>query len=338
MLIHTDYPLKSCTTFHVDAKAKFFVDINSIEDLRLLSSKDEFLDNKKLFLGEGSNVLFTQDYDGIILKNNLKGISVVEESEDSVIIESAGGEAWDKLVEFCVGNNYFGIENLSGIPGTVGAAPIQNIGAYGVELKDVFESLDGIFTDEMKKGFFELNDCDFSYRHSVFKERFKSNFFITKVRVKLSKVYGFKLNYRDLKEYFHLSKVKEILLQDVRKAILEIRRQKLPEPSEFGNAGSFFKNPEITIKESKELKVKFPDLVYFNIDENKVKIPAAWLIEKCNLKGYRLGDAATHAKQPLVIINMGNATGAEIISFAEHIQNKVKQKFQIDLIPEVNIL
>lgn len=338
MLIHTDYPLKSCNTFHLDVKAKYLAEINCDEDLRLLYSRDEFLDNKRLFLGEGSNILFTHDFDGLIMKNNIKGIEVVEETEDSVIVEAGGGELWDELVNFCVEKNYYGAENLSGIPGTVGAAPIQNIGAYGVELKDVFYSLEGYFLDGMKKGFFELNDCDFSYRHSVFKDRFRHNFFVTKVKVKLSKVHSLKLNYRDLKEYFHDKKLIEITLQDVRKAIKEIRQSKLPDPVEFGNAGSFFKNPEITNKASKELKAKFPDLVYFKVDEKKVKIPAAWLIEKCGLKGYRLGDVATYSKQPLVIINMGNATGAEIISFAEHIQNKVKKKFQIDLIPEVNIL
>lgn len=338
MLIHADYPLKSFNTFHIDVKTKYFTEINCIDDLRILVNKDEFIDNKKLFLGGGSNILFTEDYDGIILKNNLKGIAVIEESENSVIVEAAGGEAWDSLVTYCVEKNYYGIENMAGIPGSVGAAPIQNIGAYGVELKDVFNSLEGYFLDGMKKGFFEFNDCDFSYRHSVFKERFRNNFFITKVRVKLSKERFLKLNYRDLKEYFHNRSEKEITIQDVRNAITEIRKAKLPDTGEFGNAGSFFKNPEISGRELEILKAKFPDLVHFNVDEKKVKIPAAWLIEKCGLKGYRFGEAAAHSKQPLVIVNMGNASGVDIVNFAEYVQNKVKKKFQIDLIPEVNII
>lgn len=338
MLIHTDYPIKHLNTFHVDAKANHYVEINQESDLISLFPEEIFTTNKKLFLGEGSNVLFSADYEGIVLKINLKGISIVEESESDVVVEAAAGEKWDSLVDFCVKNKFYGIENLSGIPGTVGAAPIQNIGAYGVELKDVFYSLDGYFTDSMTKGFFELADCDFGYRYSVFKERFKGNFIVTKVRLKLSKVHNLHLNYRDLKEIFKNDEVEKIKLADVRESILGIRQNKLPDPLEFGNAGSFFKNPEITNKRLKELREKFPDIVHFNVDSTTVKVPAAWLIEKSGLKGYRLGQVATHARQPLVIINLGTAKGSEIMEFAEYIQKKVQQKFQIDLIPEVNIV
>ena len=239
---------------------------------------------------------------------------------------------------YCVENKYYGVENLSGIPGTVGAAPVQNIGAYGVELKDVFHSLEGYFTDTMMKGFFEPGDCDFGYRYSVFKERFKNSFLITRVRFTLSKVPAFKLNYRDLKEIFGGQAEESILLADVRESVLGIRQNKLPDPLELGNAGSFFKNPEISNKKLKELREKYPDIVHFNVDANTVKVPAAWLIEKAGLKGYRLGNAATHSKQPLVIVNLGGASGQEIVEFSDFIQNKVRKKFQIDLIPEVNII
>lgn len=337
MLIHTDYPIKNLNTFHINAKAKYFVEINDEKEIESLMSEEAFTTSRKIFLGEGSNILFIADFDGIIIKNNLKGISVVEEKENSVIVEACGGERWDDFVNFCVTHNFYGVENLSGIPGTVGASPIQNIGAYGVEVKDVFHSLEGYFTDGMKKGFFDLLDAGFSYRNSVFKERFKNSFFITRVRFTLSKEHAFRLNYRDLKEIFKDQPAESITLNDVRETVLGIRQNKLPDPLEYGNAGSFFKNPEINNKQFKELREKFPDIVHFNVDSNTVKIPAAWLIEKTGLKGYRLGQAATHAKQPLVIINLGSATGKEIIEFAEFIQMKVKKKFQIDLFPEVNI-
>lgn len=338
MLIDTDYPIKNLNTFHIDAKAKYYVEVNQESDLASLFAEEAFTTNKKLFLGEGSNVLFSGDFDGIVLKINLKGISIAEETDSEVIVEAAAGEKWDSLVSFCVEKGFYGIENLSGIPGTVGAAPIQNIGAYGVELKDVFYSLDGHFADSMKKGFFELADCNFGYRYSVFKERFKSNFIVTKVRLKLSKIHALHLNYRDLKEIFKNDAVENIKLKDVRESILGIRQNKLPDPLEFGNAGSFFKNPEISNKRLKELREKFPDIVHFNVDSTTVKVPAAWLIEKSGMKGYRLGQVATHAKQPLVIINLGSAKGSEIMEFAEFVQKKVQQKFQIDLIPEVNIV
>jgi UDP-N-acetylmuramate dehydrogenase len=337
MLIHTDYPIKNLNTFHINVKAKYFTEINNENDLELLLKEDAFSNSKKLFLGEGSNILFTENYDGIIIKNNLKGISIVEENENTAIVEAYGGEKWDSFVEFCVSNNLFGVENLSGIPGTVGAAPVQNIGAYGAELKDVFNSLDGYFLEGMKKESFNLLDCDFSYRYSIFKERYKNQFFITKVKFTLSKQPALRLNYRDLKEVFKNQPVETISLRDVRETILGIRQNKLPDPLEYGNAGSFFKNPEISNRQFQELREKFHDIVHFNVDSTTVKIPAAWLIEKAGLKGYRLGQVATHAKQPLVIINLGSATGKEIGDFADFICSKVKKKFQIDLIPEVNI-
>jgi len=337
MLIHTDYPIKNLNTFHINVKTRYYTDINSESDLELLVKEEVFTTSKKLFLGEGSNILFTENFEGIIIKNNLKGISIIEENENNVIVEAYGGEKWDDLVEFCVSKNLYGVENLSGIPGTVGAAPVQNIGAYGVELKDVFKSLEGFYLDDMKPGFFDLLDCDFSYRYSVFKERYKNQFFITKVRLILSKQPVLRLNYRDLKEIYKDQQADTISLRDVRETILGIRQNKLPDPLEFGNAGSFFKNPEISNRDLRELREKFPDVVHFNVDSTTVKIPAAWLIEKTGLKGYRLGQVATHAKQPLVIINLGSATGKEIGEFADFIRTKVKKKFQIDLIPEVNI-
>lgn len=338
MQIHTDYPIKNLNTFHINAKTKFFTEISSEEELLSLASEEAFTTSQKLFLGEGSNILFSKDFDGILIKNSIKGISVLEEGEYSVTVEAAGGEKWDDFVAYCVSKNYYGIENLSGIPGTVGASPVQNIGAYGVELKDVFHSLEGYFIDGMTKGFFELSDCDFGYRYSVFKERYKNSFLITKVRFTLSKVPAYKLNYRDLKEIFKDQQEDAITLIDVRESVLGIRQNKLPDPLEFGNAGSFFKNPEVSRRQFKELREKFHDIVHFNVDEENVKIPAAWLIEKAGLKGYRLGNVATHSKQPLVIINLGNAAGEEIVQFSDFIRKKVRKKFQIDLIPEVNII
>ena len=338
MLIHSNYSLKDFNTFHLNANAKFFVEINAEKEFQEIIFLEEFITSVKLFLGHGSNILFVNDFDGIVIKNSLKGITITEDENDFAIVQAAAGETWDDLVEFCVNSNLYGIENLSGIPGTVGAAPVQNIGAYGVELKDVFHSLDGFFIDGMKKGFFEANDCGFSYRNSIFKERFKGSFIISAVRLKLAKIPVLHLNYRDMREAYKDIDTTQVTLADVRKTILDIRKKKLPDPAEFGNAGSFFKNPEISNHKLKDLREKYPDIVHFKVDDKTVKIPAAWLIEKAGLKGYRLGEAATHSKQPLVIINMGNATGANIMEFAEMVQNKVKKKFQIDLIPEVNII
>ena len=338
MLIHTDYSIKNLNSFHIDVKAKYFIEINEENELTQLLHTDEYALNKRLVLGEGSNILFTEKFDGLIIKLNTKGISVIEESETEAVVESAAGEKWDNFVKFCVENKLYGAENLSGIPGTVGAAPVQNIGAYGTELKDIFHSLEGYFTDGMRKGYFEPEDCEFDYRASVFKDRFKNAFIITKVRFRLSKLHSLHLNYRDLKEIYKDQAAESILLADVRESILGIRSNKLPDPYEFGNAGSFFKNPEISNRKFKELHEKYPDIVHFKVDSTTVKVPAAWLIEKCGLKGYRLGQTATHAKQPLVIINLGSAKGKEIAEFADFIQAKVKKKFQIDLIPEVNII
>jgi len=338
MLIHTGYPIKNYNSFHLNVKAKYFAEINEESDLVSLLTDENFTTSKKLFLGGGSNILFSGDFEGIVLKNNLKGITIAEETEEYALVDAAGGEKWDDLVNFCVERKLYGIENLSGIPGTVGAAPIQNIGAYGTELKDVFHSLEGYFIDGMKKGYFDYSDCSFGYRQSVFKERFKNSFFISKVRIRLSKLHRLHLNYRDLREIFKDQPKENITIGEVRESILGIRQDKLPDPLEFGNAGSFFKNPEISNRTLKELREKYPDIVHFKVDENTVKIPAAWLIEKCGLKGYRLGRVATHSKQPLVIINLGSASSKEITDFAEFIQAKVNKKFKIDLIPEVNII
>jgi UDP-N-acetylmuramate dehydrogenase len=324
--------------FGVDCSAKYFIEAEKEADINEALSFSKTVNLSILFLGGGSNILLTKDFNGIVIKIGIKGIKILEDKNEYVIVESYAGELWDDLVSFCVKKEFYGIENLSLIPGTVGAAPIQNIGAYGIEIKDVLQSVEGVLIESNIKKVFSNAECKFDYRDSIFKHEFKDKFVVTKIVLKLSKKKKFNLNYRAFQEFLNLVDKEKITIKDVSELVKEIRSSKLPDTGEFGNAGSFFKNPEINSSEFFRLQEKYPDIVHFQVEKGKFKIPAGWLIEKSGFKGRREGEVGTYKHSALVIINYGNATGAEIISFAEEIQEAVKNKFGIKLIPEVNII
>lgn len=332
------YSLKELNTFGIDVSAETYASFSSEVELEELLSSPQIKKDNLVILGGGSNVLFVNDYDGIVLKNNIKGIREKEQGEDKVLLSCGAGEIWDEVVQYAVNKNYYGIENLSLIPGSVGAAPIQNIGAYGVEVKDVFHSLEGYFISNLEKRVFQLDECKFGYRDSIFKGELKGEFIITKVNLILSKKKQLNISYRSLNNYFVERNIKEPTIHQVREAVIQIRNSKLPEPKHLGNAGSFFKNPKVTHQDLDKLKEKYPAIPSFPFDDIHYKIAAGWLIEKVGLKGERVGNVGTHKDQALVIVNYGGASGKEIIEFAKNIQIKVLTEFGILLEPEVNII
>jgi UDP-N-acetylmuramate dehydrogenase len=338
MNLHENYSLKNYNTFGVDVKARYFIDITSYNELRSLLSSDLIKTNHFLLLGSGSNILFTKDYDGIIIKYSVKGINIIDETQDHIIVEAAGGEIWEDLVTYAVGKEYYGIENLSLIPGTVGAAPIQNIGAYGVELKDAFHHLESL---EISTGLirtFSKTECNFQYRNSIFKNELKNKCIITKVTLKLSKVKKINLSYKSLSDELKDVRHDDLTIKLVSDTVKKIRQSKLPDPRVMGNAGSFFKNPELTNAQFIEFQKRFPDAAYFKQSEDSYKIAAGWLIEKCGFKGKRIGNTGAYEKQALIIVNYGGASGSEVKELAEKIQNDVLNIFGIFLDFEVNIV
>lgn len=338
MKILKNYSLKELNTFRVDINAKFFVEIHTAEEIEQLLSENKFSNQKKLILGGGSNVLFTHNYEGLIIKNSIPGVKIVDENSSEVVIESGAGVEWNKLVEFCIGKNYGGIENLVLIPGSVGAAPIQNIGAYGQELCGTFNSLNGYYLDTGENKMFTTSDCNFSYRNSVFKEELVNKFIITSIQLRLSKTPQVNLSYEPVKREIDEKGISDPSIKDVSEIITKIRRSKLPDPKKLGNAGSFFRNPVISIEKFNLMQKSYPDIVHYPIDKEFVKIAAGWLIEKCGWKGKRVGNAGTYSKQALVITNFGNATGDEILEIATRIREAVELKFGIILQNEVNVI
>lgn len=338
MIIQKNRSLKEFNTFHVEAFAKYFCEINDISELELLFADDRFRNEQKLILGGGSNILFTKDFNGIVIKHNICGIDIVSESENNILIKVGAGNNWDEYVEYTVSSGLNGLENLSLIPGTVGASPIQNIGAYGVEVKDVIESVNGLFLDNFKMRTFSNPECKFGYRDSIFKNELKNKFIVTSVIFNLSKDGKVKSDYIAIKNYISEKNITEVTPGEIRKAVIDIRRSKLPDPKEISNAGSFFKNPIISEEKFENMKLDYPDLNGYKADDNLVKISAGWLIEKCGLKGKRSKDVGIYDKQALVIVNYGNASGMEIKKFAEEIRDIVLEKFNISLQFEVNIL
>jgi UDP-N-acetylmuramate dehydrogenase len=283
-------------------------------------------------------LLFTKNFDGIVLKNNLKGIEIVQETEEHVYVKSAAGEQWHAFVLYCIANNYAGIENLSLIPGCVGASPMQNIGAYGVEIKDVFYELEAVSLHDGTQQKFNAKDCEFGYRESVFKHKLKNQFIIASVTFRLNKTPKFNTNYGAIEKELELMQVKEISIAAISKAVCNIRSSKLPNPAEIGNAGSFFKNPVVNTPLYEALKVQFPDIVGYKNSETETKLAAGWLIEQCGLKGYRTGDAGVHKNQALVLVNYQNATGKEIYDLSQKVMDAVNAKFGVKLEREVNII
>ncbi len=338
MEIRENYSLKEFNTFKVDVKTKYYIEINNVNDIYRLIDKIELNDNKYFILGGGSNILFTRDYDGIIISVNIKGMYIKDNQNDSLILDIGAGENWHNFVKTCVKSKYYGLENLALIPGKVGAAPVQNIGAYGVEQKDYFYSLSGVDLETRELKYLDKKDCDFSYRSSIFKKQLKDRFIITSVQYKLSRLEKYNLTYNELKNELNKFSFVKKDLQYIYDTIVKMRVRKLPDLNKIGCAGSFFKNPVIDITKYYELLDKYGELPAYQISETGYKLSAGWLIEKCNWKGYREGGAGVYDKHALVLVNYGNATGKEIYDLSLKICESVKLKFGIELEPEVIIL
>ena len=332
-----DISLKPYNTFGIDVNARFFAEATEEEDIVRLATNLREDYKPLLVLGSGSNILFIRDFPGTVLKISTKGISVVKEDEEKVWIKVSAGENWDDLVKYCVDKEWGGIENLSAIPGNAGTSPVQNIGAYGVEMKDTFFELEAFDLKLKEKRIFTNEECEFGYRESIFKSKYKGRFIILNLTFKLAKTPTLCLDYGNIRDELSIMKVKDTGVAEVREAICRIRSRKLPDPVAIGNAGSFFKNPVILQEEFIKLKESYPGIVSFEQDE-KIKLAAAWMIEQCGWKGKRVGNAGVHDTQPLVLVNLGDATGLEILSLGKEIQKSVLEKFGITLDTEVNVV
>lgn len=337
--IREDVDLQPYNTFGISEYARFFVEITSADDFRQLINHPVYQKNPVFILGGGSNVLFTKPFTGLVILVALQGIEMVNETDNEVWIKAAAGENWHQLVMFCVENNYGGIENLSLIPGTAGAAPIQNIGAYGVELKDTLVQVEGIDISSGQSRTYSNSECWFGYRNSIFKQDLKGKFFISSITLRLTKKnHRLRTDYGAIQDILKQQNVTQPTIRSVSDAVIRIRSSKLPDPSQLGNAGSFFKNPEIPGSIYHELKQLHPTLPGYAVENQQVKIPAAWLIEQCGWKGKRLDNAGVHTQQALVLVNYGGAKGNDILQLATQIQSSVQAKFSIELQPEVNII
>lgn len=337
MQIRENISLKPFNTFGIDVTAQSYTSFETSNQLIEALNYKPLARNKKFVLGGGSNILFTKNFDGLVLKNDIKGIEVVNEDDDHFYINAGAGENWHQFVLFCIYNNYGGIENLALIPGNIGATPMQNIGAYGVEIKDVFHELEAMHVRDKTVHTFNLPDCEFGYRNSVFKNKFKDQFVILSVTYRLSKKHIYNISYGAIQQELERMNVQELSIKSIAQAVINIRTSKLPDPTLIGNAGSFFKNPTISIEHFNELKTKFPDIPSYPVIADHIKVPAGWLIEKCGWKGFRKGDAGCYEKQALVLVNYGNASGSEIFQLSEKIMESVLIKFGIRLEREVNI-
>lgn len=338
-MLQQNVSLLSYNTFGIDVKARWWLEVWTEETLvEFLADNNFHTLPPILTLGGGSNLLFVNDFEGLVLKNNILGKEVVAEDKTNVYLRVGGGENWHGLVEYCLGNNWGGIENLSLIPGCVGAAPIQNIGAYGVELKQVFHSLEAIHLQTANRHVFDHKACRFGYRDSVFKQEAKGLFFITHVTVKLSKYPVINASYGMVKAELNKLSLSNPGIKDVSQVICKIRRSKLPDPTEVGNAGSFFKNPVVPASQFTSLLAHYPKIPHYPQPNGDIKLPAGWLIEQCGWKGKRLGDYGVHPNQALVLVNYGGASGQEIYELSSKILQSVQDKFSITLEREVNVV
>lgn len=338
MNIHENYSLKKLNTFGIEAFARYYAEFTSLDNIVELLDIARFQDVDKMVLGGGSNILFTKDFNGIVLKNELKGIQLIKQDEDFYYVKAAAGENWHQLVMYCIEHNYAGIENLSLIPGSVGAGPIQNIGAYGIELKDVLYELEALNLNTKQVEIFTNADCCFGYRDSIFKQQKRNKYVIISVTFRLFKKPVFNIQYGAIEKELQAMDVKELSIAAISKAICNIRSSKLPDPSVTGNAGSFFKNPTVSIDKYEALKKEFPGIAGYKNSDKDVKLAAGWLIEQCGWKGKRVGETGVHKDQALVIVNYGNATGNAIYDLSGRILDSVKEKFEVVLEREVNIL
>lgn len=335
--VYSDFSLKEYNTFNIDAKAKYYFEYTETEDLAdFLMRNNDWPSWQRLIIGEGSNLLFLNDFDGLVINPNIPGIATIQEDRNNVWLEVGAGVHWDELVDFAVFHNWGGIENLSLIPGKVGATAVQNIGAYGMEIQNRIESVTGFDLETLSDYTLGAKDCQYAYRDSIFKNRLKERFIITSVTFKLDKFPEFILNYGELKA--ETEKLGNINLRNIRKAVIAIRESKLPDPRVYGNAGSFFKNPIIESSLAEQLLAENPKMPHYPASEDKTKLAAGWLIEQCGWKGFRRGDAGVHEKQALVLVNYGNATGKEIYDLSEEICQSVQAKFGVELEREVNVI
>lgn len=323
-------------TFHVKALAKYYAVLSTMEDIDLIG---ELQDEKLLVLGGGSNILFTDNFEGLVLHNQIRGIEKIKEDDSFIYLKVGGGENWHGFVEYCIGKGYGGVENLALIPGSVGASPIQNIGAYGVEIMNVIDSVNAYHINDKTSHQFNTTECDFGYRDSAFKRKWKKQFIITDVTFKLFKKPVYNISYGAIERQLEKMGVVDLSLRAVADAVISIRRSKLPDPAIIGNAGSFFKNPIVSISIFSNLQKIFPDIVgYIDEKSSVVKIAAGWLIENAGWKGYRRGDAGVHEQQALVLVNYGQASGVQILELSQQIIDSVEEKFGIRLESEVNIV
>ena len=337
MNIQHNYPLLAHNTFGMDVEASVFVEYESVTELKEILLHQLCPEGKWLHIGGGSNLLFTGDFDGMILHSAIKGFEVVSENEDEVLVRAGAGEVWDDFVAYTVEKGWYGAENLSLIPGEVGASAVQNIGAYGVEAKDLIVKVDTLEVETGKERVFGNEECGYAYRESVFKHALKGKYIVTHVTYRLFKKPSYRLDYGNVRAELE-KRGCELTLENVRQTIIDIRESKLPDPKVQGNAGSFFMNPIVPRPLFEELQGKYPSMPFYEVDAERVKIPAAWMIDQCGWKGKQLGRAGVHNKQALVLVNCGGATGQEIIALSEEIQRSVLDKFGVRISPEVNFI
>jgi UDP-N-acetylmuramate dehydrogenase len=335
-LITENFSLKSYNTFGIDIRARYFVSLMTIKEVEEFLKNNPLSGNPFLILGGGSNILFTKDFPGLVLHPDIKGIEILNETVDFVRLKVGAAENWDAFVKYCINRNYGGIENLSLIPGTVGSSPIQNIGAYGAEVKNSIESVLALDMENSKERIFNNTECQFEYRDSIFKREYKNKYLITYVIFNLSKRPVLVTNYGKIRE--ELEKFNKIDISAIRQVVIRLRNKKLPDPKELGNAGSFFKNPIVEKTITNDIRKQFPGLPTNPISNTYEKIPAAWLIEKCNWKGKRIGDAGIYKHHSLVLVNHGKASGQEVLELAKKIRDSVVKKFGIKLEMEVTVI
>jgi len=337
MEIQNHFSLKNFNTFGIEANAKQFVAVHSIEELKSILAQNT--SKNKFILGGGSNMLLTKDIDALVIHIDLKGKKIVEENDNFIWVESQAGENWHEFVIWTIDNNYGGLENMSLIPGNVGTTPVQNIGAYGTEIKDTFVSCEAMKIESFEMRSFYKADCHFGYRESIFKNEVKDQYIITSVVFKLTKNnHKINISYGDIASELEKLNINKPSLRDVSNAVITIRQSKLPDPKVLGNSGSFFKNPIVLKSDFEPIHKKFPEMKFYEISETEVKVPAGWLIEQAGFKGKRFGDAGIHKNQALVLVNYGNATGLEILNVSKEIQDTIFKKFGIQIEAEVNII
>ncbi|MBA3662724.1 MAG: UDP-N-acetylmuramate dehydrogenase [Bacteroidetes bacterium] len=330
--------LRPFNTFGIEVFCDYFTELNAISEFSELTKNEIYLNNNRLIIGGGSNILFTKDFNGLVIKNNLKGKEILAEDDQEVVVKIGAGESWHGFVMWCIDKGFCGVENLSLIPGCVGASPMQNIGAYGIEIKEVFEELDAYDMKEGNKRVFKKEECHFGYRESVFKREYKDQFLIASVSFRLKKKAQLNVSYGAISDELKAAGIKDPGIKDVSEAVIRIRKSKLPDPAETGNAGSFFKNPEVPAEKFTALKKDFSQLVAYALPNGNYKLAAGWLIEQCGLKGHEHNGAAVHTRQALVLVNKNNCTGKDVYELSGYVLQKVFDKFGVTLEREVNII